>query len=209
MVSVILKSLKIKQSHRFLIVVILFPALQQSLDITPHILFTKIIKYGPYCSTNNCSGRDPPSSERAEGGYRQTGHLKNSRGVLREAVRLTYALIRDNTCCWSIRQLYRVLDVHPIGFYSSLQQPHSQRPQVNLKLTAQIMQFWLELGCVYGARNIKLDQRDSEQQCGVNRVWRLIKRAGIKVNVGYPSPRAPNYRVAKQSLVRVQSGCTG
>ena len=57
-------------------------------------------------------------------------------------------------------------------------------------LTGQIKQFWLASGCVYGYRKIHLDLRDSGQQCGVNRVWRLMKRAGIKAQVGYRSPRA-------------------
>jgi len=73
-----------------------------------------------------------------------------------------------------------VLDVHPSGFYAWLQQPHSQRHQTDLRLTGQIKQFWLESGCVYGYRKIHLDLRDTGQQCGVNRVWRLMKRAGIQ-----------------------------
>ena len=83
-----------------------------------------------------------------------------------------------------------MLDVHPSGFYAWLQQPHSQRHQTDLRLTGQIKQFWLESGCVYGYRKIHLDLRDSGQQCGVNRVWRLMKRVGIKAQVGYRSPRA-------------------
>ena len=55
-------------------------------------------------------------------------------------------------------------------------------------LTGQIKQFWLESGCVYGYRKIHLDLRDTGQQCGVNRVWRLMKRAGIKAQVGYRIP---------------------
>ncbi|RZX02644.1 IS3 family transposase, partial [Escherichia coli] len=62
-------------------------------------------------------------------------------GVLRKAVRLRYAFIRDNTCCWPVRLLCRVLDVHPSGFYAWLQQPHSQRHQADLRLTGQIKQF--------------------------------------------------------------------
>lgn len=68
--------------------------------------------------------------------------------------------------------------------------PHSLRHQADLRLTGQIKQFWLESGCVYGYRKIHLDLRDSGQQCGINRVWRLMKRAGIKAQVGYRSPRA-------------------
>jgi len=57
-------------------------------------------------------------------------------------------------------------------------------------LTGQSKQFWLESGCVYGYRKIHPDLRDTGQQCGVNRVWRLMKRAGIKAHVEYRSPRA-------------------
>lgn len=57
-------------------------------------------------------------------------------------------------------------------------------------LTGQIKLFWLESGCVYGYRKIHFDLRDTGQQCGVNRVWRLMKRAGIKAQVGYRRPRA-------------------
>jgi putative transposase len=50
-----------------------------------------------------------------------------------------------------------VLDVHPSGFYAWFKQPYSQRHQVDLRLTGQIKQFWLESGCVYGYRKIHLD----------------------------------------------------
>ena len=71
-----------------------------------------------------------------------------------------------------------MLDVHPSGFYAWFKQPYSQRHQVDLRLTGQIKQFWLESGCVYGYRKIHLDLRDSGLQCGVNRVWQLMNRAG-------------------------------
>ncbi|XPE59648.1 IS3 family transposase [Shigella flexneri] len=130
--------------------------------------------------------------------------FKKSRGVLRKAVRLRYAFIRDNSCCWPVRLLCRVLDVHPSGFYAWLQQPHSQRHQADLRLTGQIKQFWLESGCVYGYRKIHLDLRDSGQQCGVNRVWRLMKRVGIKAQVGYRSPRARKGEASIVSPNRLQ-----
>ena len=43
---------------------------------------------------------------------------------------------------------------------------------------------------MYGYRKIHQELRDTGQQCGVNRVWRLMKRAGIKAQVGYRSPGA-------------------
>ena len=103
-----------------------------------------------------------------------------------------------------MRLLCRVLDVHPSGFYAWFKQPYSQRHQVDLRLTGQIKQFWLESGCVYGYRKIHLDLRDSGQQCGVNRVWRLMNRAGIKAQVGYRSPRARKGEASIVSPNRLQ-----
>ncbi|WKT19512.1 IS3 family transposase [Salmonella enterica] len=164
------------------------------LDITTHSLYAWIKKYGPDSSTNKEQSDAQAEIFRLQKELKRVTDerdiFKKSRGVLRKAVRLRYAFIRDNTRCWPVRLLCRVLDVHPSGFYAWLQQPHSQREQANQMLTGQIKQFWLESGCVYGYRKIHLDLRDTGQQCGVNRVWRLMKRAGIKAQVGYRSPRA-------------------
>ncbi|WP_447336660.1 IS3 family transposase [Klebsiella variicola] len=172
------------------------------LDITTHSLYAWIKKYGPESSTNKEQSDAQTEIRRLQKELKRVTDerdiFKKSRGVLRKAVRLRYAFIRDNTCCWPVRLLCRVLDVHPSGFYAWLQQPHSQREQANQMLTGQIKQFWLESGCVYGYRKIHLDLRDSGQQCGVNRVWRLMKRAGIKAQVGYRSPRA---RKGEDSIV--------
>ncbi|MGL3431049.1 IS3 family transposase [Salmonella enterica] len=172
------------------------------LDITTHSLYAWIKKYGPDSSTNKEQSDAQAEILRLQKELKRVTDerdiFKKSRGVLRKAVRLRYAFIRDNTRCWPVRLLCRVLDVHPSGFYAWLQQPHSQREQANQMLTGQIKQFWLESGCVYGYRKIHLDLRDTGQQCGVNRVWRLMKRAGIKAQVGYRSPRA---RKGEDSLV--------
>ncbi|EAB8210556.1 IS3 family transposase, partial [Salmonella enterica] len=172
------------------------------LDITTHSLYAWIKKYGPDSSTNKEQSDAQAEIRRLQKELKRVTDerdiFKKSRGVLRKAVRLRYAFIRDNTRCWPVRLLCRVLDVHPSGFYAWLQQPHSQREQANQMLTGQIKQFWLESGCVYGYRKIHLDLRDTGQQCGVNRVWRLMKRAGIKAQVGYRSPRA---RKGEDSIV--------
>ncbi|EBQ8978954.1 IS3 family transposase [Salmonella enterica subsp. enterica serovar Albany] len=172
------------------------------LDITTHSLYAWIKKYGPDSSTNKEQSDAQAEILRLQKELKRVTDerdiFKKSRGVLRKAVRLRYAFIRDNTRCWPVRLLCRVLDVHPSGFYAWFQQPHSQREQANQMLTGQIKQFWLESGCVYGYRKIHLDLRDTGQQCGVNRVWRLMKRAGIKAQVGYRSPRA---RKGEDSIV--------
>ncbi|WP_196611378.1 IS3 family transposase [Klebsiella pneumoniae] len=178
------------------------------LDITTHSLYAWIKKYGPDPSTNKEQSDAQAEIRRLQKELKRVtderDYIKKSRGVLRKAVRLRYAFIRDNTCCWPVRLLCRVLDVHPSGFYAWLQQPHSQRHQADLRLTGQIKQFWLESGCVYGYRKIHLDLRDSGQQCGVNRVWRLMKRVGIKAQVGYRSPRARKGEASIVSPNRLQ-----
>ncbi|WP_105609564.1 IS3 family transposase [Cronobacter sakazakii] len=178
------------------------------LDITTHSLYAWIKKYGPDSSTNKEQSDAQAEIRRLQKELKRVTDerdiFKKSRGVLRKAVRLRYAFIRDNTCCWPVRLLCRVLDVHPSGFYAWLQQPHSQRHQADLRLTGQIKQFWLESGCVYGYRKIHLDLRDSGQQCGVNRVWRLMKRVGIKAQVGYRSARARKGEASIVSPNRLQ-----
>ncbi|AVE75117.1 IS3 family transposase [Enterobacter cloacae complex sp.] len=178
------------------------------LDITTHSLYAWIKKYGPDSSANKEQSDAQAEIRRLQKELKRVTDerdiLKKNRGVLRKAVRLRYAFIRDNTCCWPVRLLCRVLDVHPSGFYAWLQQPHSQRHQADLRLTGQIKQFWLESGCVYGYRKIHLDLRDSGQQCGVNRVWRLMKRVGIKAQVGYRSPRARKGEASIVSPNRLQ-----
>ncbi|HCI9488759.1 TPA: IS3 family transposase, partial [Raoultella ornithinolytica] len=178
------------------------------LDITTHSLYAWIKKYGPDSSTNKEQSDAQAEIRRLQKELKRVTDerdiLKKAGGVLRKAVRLRYAFIRDNSCCWPVRLLCRVLDVHPSGFYAWLQQPHSQRHQADLRLTGQIKQFWLESGCVYGYRKIHLDLRDSGQQCGVNRVWRLMKRVGIKAQVGYRSPRARKGEASIVSPNRLQ-----
>ncbi|WMY38079.1 IS3 family transposase (plasmid) [Citrobacter freundii] len=178
------------------------------LDITTHSLYAWIKKYGPDSSTNKEQSDAQAEIRRLQKELKRVtderDNIKKSRGVLRKAVRLRYAFIRDNSLCWPVRLLCRVLDVHPSGFYAWFKQPYSQRHQIDLRLTGQIKQFWLESGCVYGYRKIHLDLRDSGQQCGVNRVWRLMNRAGIKAQVGYRSPRAHKGEVSIVSPNRLQ-----
>ncbi|WP_154816839.1 IS3 family transposase [Enterobacter kobei] len=178
------------------------------LDITTHSLYAWIKKYGPDSSTNKEQSDAQAEIRRLQKELKRVTDerdiFKKSRGVLRKAVRLRYDFIRDNSRCWPVRLLCRVLDFHPSGFYAWFKQPYSQRHQVDLRLTGQIKQFWLESGCVYGYRKINLDLRDSGQQCGVNRVWRLMNRAGIKAQVGYRSPRAHKGEVSIVSPNRPQ-----
>lgn len=88
-----------------------------------------------------------------------------------------------------VRQLCRIFDVHPSGFYAWRKEPASRRARRDVKLTGLIKQFWLESGSVYGYRKLHSDLHDVGEKCGINRVHKLMKEAGIKAQVGYRKPR--------------------
>ena len=79
--------------------------------------------------------------------------------------------------------------VHPSGYYAWQKHPRSAGTIVNQRLTGLIKQFWLQSGGVYGYRKIHCDLRDIGEQCGENRVYRLMRAAGLRAQVGYRRPR--------------------
>ena len=83
-----------------------------------------------------------------------------------------------------------MLDVHPSGYYAWCKQPRSARSKANERFTGLIKQFWLESGGIYGYRKIHSDLREVGESCGINRVHRLMRAAGLRAQVGYRRPRA-------------------
>ena len=102
---------------------------------------------------------------------------------------MRYAFIQEHSERWPIRSLCSLLDVHPSGFYAWQRQPRSAREIEDERLSGLIKQFWLESGAVYGYRKIHTDLREYGEQCGPNRVHRLMRHAGIRAQVGYRKPR--------------------
>lgn len=56
-------------------------------------------------------------------------------------------------------------------------------------MLGKIKQYWLESGFVYGHRNITLDLKDEGETCGRNRVYKIMKQAGIRAIRGYKRHR--------------------
>ncbi|GAB3291021.1 IS3 family transposase [Parahaliea aestuarii] len=102
---------------------------------------------------------------------------------------MRYAFIREHQVQWPVRGLCTLLDVHPSGYYAWLRSPKSRRAQADERLSGLIKQFWLESGAVYGYRKIHRDMREHGESCGPNRVYRLMRGAGIRAQVGYRKPR--------------------
>jgi len=79
--------------------------------------------------------------------------------------------------------------VHPSGFYAWCAEPESQRAQEDRRLLGHIKQSWLESGAVYGYRKVSVDLRDLGEQCGINRVHRIMRAAGLGSQTGYGKRR--------------------
>ena len=102
---------------------------------------------------------------------------------------MRYTFIRAHSDRWPVRRLCWLFDVHPSGYYAWCKQPRSARANANQRLTGLIKQFWLESGGVYGYRKIHTDLKDVGEHCGENRVYRLMRAAGLRAQVGYRRPR--------------------
>jgi putative transposase len=85
-----------------------------------------------------------------------------------------------------------ILEVQRSGFYAWLKQPKSLRAKEDQRLLGQIKQFWMESGFIYGYRNITIDLKDNGETCGKNRVYRIMKEAGLKSQRGYK--RHPGFK---------------
>ena len=102
---------------------------------------------------------------------------------------MRYTFIRAHSDRWPVRRLCWLFDVHASGYYAWCKQPRSARAKANQRLTGLIKQFWLESGGVYGYRKIHTDLKDVGECCGENRVYRLMRVAGLRAQVGYGRPR--------------------
>lgn len=79
----------------------------------------------------------------------------------------------------------RILEVNRSGFYAWLKEPQSQRTKEDKRLLTKIKQSWMESGCSYGYRNVTRDLKDDGEGCGPNRVYRIMRGAGIRSMRGY------------------------
>ena len=112
---------------------------------------------------------------------------------------MRYAFIKAHHVQWNVRRLCRLFNVHPSGYYAWLKELKSARARANERLRGHIKQYWLESGGVYGYRKIHDDLREAGELCGKHRVYRLMKGAGLRAEVGYR--RRPYHRSGELSVI--------
>lgn len=82
-------------------------------------------------------------------------------------------------------RVMRVMQVHPSRSYAWEARPESERPQENKRLLGPIKQSSLESGRLYGYRKMTADLRGLGETCDKRRVYRLIRKEGLKSQTGY------------------------
>ena len=84
-----------------------------------------------------------------------------------------------------MQPMCRVLRVHRSGFYAWLKQPLSARAKDDERLLKQIRKLFIASGGTYGSRWIHRDLKEQGETCSVNRVARLMRRNGLRAEIGY------------------------
>jgi transposase InsO family protein len=104
-----------------------------------------------------------------------------------------YLFIATQAGHYPIRLLCRVLGVSASGYYAWRRRSPSKRQQANRKLTERIRTLHISSRRTYGSPRVHSDLRDEGLRCSVNRVARLMRQDGIKVQ------RKPRYVVTTES----------
>jgi putative transposase len=97
--------------------------------------------------------------------------------------------VRDHRTEFRVSVMCRLLKVHRSGYYAWLRGRHAARKREDARLTSLIKQHWLESGAVYGYRKIAIDLRALGERCSRHRVARLMRREGLRAQIGYRRPR--------------------
>ena len=131
---------------------------------------------------------------------------------------MKYAFIRAHSDEHAVTRLCGLLGVSPSGYYTWFDRPESNRSRENRELTNKIHHLHQSSKEVYGSPKIPRDLVASGERCGVNRVARLMKQAGIQSklsrkfivttnsrNTAAPAPDLlqRDFRVAKQDVAWV------
>lgn len=93
---------------------------------------------------------------------------------------MKYAFIRAHSDEHAVTRLCDLLEVSTSGYYGWYDRPESNRARENRELTKQIHRYHRRSNEIYGSPKIHKDLIENGECCGINRVARLMKQAGIQ-----------------------------
>ncbi len=93
---------------------------------------------------------------------------------------MKYAFIQSHRKQFKISRMCDVLEVSSSGYYDWSDRPESERSRDNRRLTMKIRCFHQASKRIYGSPRIHKDLLEVNEAVGVNRVARLMSKAGIQ-----------------------------
>lgn len=88
--------------------------------------------------------------------------------------------VRDHREMFLVGLMCKTLEVSRSGFYAWVDRDESERARENRRLTMLIQGIFTESRGIYGVPRVHETLRQRDQQCGRNRVARLMKKAGLR-----------------------------
>ena len=93
---------------------------------------------------------------------------------------MKYEFIRQHRKEHKVIRLCEVMEVSTSGFYDWLDRPESERSGENRRLTEKIRHYDQQSREIYGSPKIHTDLVVDGETCGIHRVARLMRKAGIQ-----------------------------
>ena len=93
---------------------------------------------------------------------------------------MRYGFIREQHPLYPVRQLCRVMQVSPSGYYAWLNREPSQHQQEDAVLTAHMIDVFKKSKSTYGRPRIHAALKQQGVHCGEQRVGRLMRAAGLR-----------------------------
>ena len=93
---------------------------------------------------------------------------------------MKYEFIRQHRKEHKVIRLCEVMEVSTSGFYDWLDRPESERSRENRRLTEKIRHYHQQSREIYGSPKIHTDLVVDGETCGIHRVARLMRKAGIQ-----------------------------
>ena len=106
---------------------------------------------------------------------------------------MRYLFVKQHTGRFPVAALCRVLQVTRSGYYAWRQRQPSERQKQNETLLNQIRTFFQRSKGTYGSPRILRDLREAGFTCGMHRVAKMMRQAGLGVAT------APRFRVTTDS----------
>ncbi len=93
---------------------------------------------------------------------------------------MKYSFIKSHGSTYGVKKMCRLLKVYRSGYYAWKRRPKSRRELANEGILIRIKESYIRGRRAYGSPRITDDLRDAGIRCGLNRVARLMRLAGIR-----------------------------